>query len=59
LTALSFTVTGAPLAAKRTRILPLIQHADKIWNEGKSYLYSHITGGVENIFPVNINIFRN
>jgi hypothetical protein len=34
-TALRFTTTGAPPAAKRTRILPMIQHADNIWNEGK------------------------
>jgi hypothetical protein len=29
-TALCFTATGAPLAAKRTRILPMTQHADNI-----------------------------
>jgi hypothetical protein len=32
-TALRFTATGAPPAAKRTRILPLTQHADNFWNE--------------------------
>jgi hypothetical protein len=34
-TALRFTVTGAPPAAKRTRILPMTQHTNNIWNEGK------------------------
>jgi hypothetical protein len=34
-TALRFIATGAPLATKRTRILPITQHADNIWNEGK------------------------
>jgi hypothetical protein len=34
-TALRFTVTGATSLAKRTRILPMIQDADKILNEGK------------------------
>jgi hypothetical protein len=34
-TALRFTETGEPTAAERTRILPMIQHADNIWNEGK------------------------
>jgi hypothetical protein len=33
--ALCFTTTGAPPAAKRTRILQITQHADNIWNEGK------------------------
>jgi hypothetical protein len=27
--------TGASLAAKRTGILPVTQHAGNIWNEGK------------------------
>jgi hypothetical protein len=34
-TALRFTDTGALLAADRMRILPMTQHADNIWNEGK------------------------
>jgi hypothetical protein len=34
-TALRFTGTGSPLAAGRMRILPMTQHADNIWNEGK------------------------
>jgi hypothetical protein len=34
-TALWFTVTGTTPAAKRTRILPMTQHADNIWNEGE------------------------
>jgi hypothetical protein len=34
-TAVRFTAIGAPPAAKRTRILPMIQHADNIWNEEK------------------------
>jgi hypothetical protein len=33
-TALLFTAAGAPPAAKGTRILPMTQHADNIWNEG-------------------------
>jgi hypothetical protein len=33
--ALRFIATGAPPAVKGTRILPMIQHADNIWNEGK------------------------
>jgi hypothetical protein len=33
--ALHFTATGALPAAKCTRILPMNQHADNIWNEGK------------------------
>jgi hypothetical protein len=36
--ALRFAATGAPPAAKRTRILPMIQHTDNIWNEGKFLL---------------------
>jgi hypothetical protein len=35
-TALRFTATGALPAAKRMRLLPTTQHADDIWNEGKS-----------------------
>jgi hypothetical protein len=34
-TALRFRGTGVPLAAERMRILPMTQHADNIWNEGK------------------------
>jgi hypothetical protein len=34
-TAVRFTATGAPPAVKRTRILPMTEHADNIWNEGK------------------------
>jgi hypothetical protein len=34
-TALRFTGTGALLAVERMRILPMTQHADNIWNEGK------------------------
>jgi hypothetical protein len=34
-TALLFTASGAPPVVKRTRILPMTQHADNIWNEGK------------------------
>jgi hypothetical protein len=34
-TAPRFTATGAPPAAERTQILPMTQHADNIWNEGK------------------------
>jgi hypothetical protein len=34
-TALPFTAIGASPAAKRTRILPMTQYADNIWNEGK------------------------
>jgi hypothetical protein len=33
--ALRFTGTAALLAAERMRILPMTQHADNIWNEGK------------------------
>jgi hypothetical protein len=33
--ALHFTATGSPPSAKRTRILPMMQHAGNIWNEGK------------------------
>jgi hypothetical protein len=54
-TALRFTATGAPPAAKRTRILPLTPHADNIWNEGKC---SQITGGVENSVPLHVDIPR-
>jgi hypothetical protein len=34
-TAPRFTVTGPPPAAEHTRNLPMTQHADNIWNEGK------------------------
>jgi hypothetical protein len=34
-TVLRFTESCAQSAAKRTRILPMTQHADNIWNEGK------------------------
>jgi hypothetical protein len=34
-TALRFTDTGALLVVERMRILPVTQHADNIWNEGK------------------------
>jgi hypothetical protein len=34
LTAPSFTATGPPPAAERTRILPMTQNADNIWNKG-------------------------
>jgi hypothetical protein len=40
-TALRFTGTGALLAAERMRILPMTQHADKIWNEGKFFTFVH------------------
>jgi hypothetical protein len=58
-TALRFTTTGAPPPAKSTQILPMAKHADNIWNEGKSYFCSQITGGVENAVPLHVNIFRN
>jgi hypothetical protein len=35
ITTLRFTGTEALLAAERMRILPLTQHANNIWNEGK------------------------
>jgi hypothetical protein len=38
-TALRITATGAPPAAKRTRILPMSQHDDNILNEGKFLPY--------------------
>jgi hypothetical protein len=56
-TALRFTATCAPPTAKHMQILPVIQHANNIWNEGKSYLCSQITGGVENADPLHVNIF--
>jgi hypothetical protein len=34
-TALRLTGPGAPLAEERMRILPMTQHADNIWNDGK------------------------
>jgi hypothetical protein len=34
-TALRFKGTGALLAVERMGILPMTQHADNIWNEGK------------------------
>jgi hypothetical protein len=34
-TAPRFTATCPPPAAERMRILPVTQHADNIWNEGK------------------------
>jgi hypothetical protein len=33
--ALRFTATGPPPAVERTGNLPMTQHADNIWNEGK------------------------
>jgi hypothetical protein len=56
--ALRFTATGALLAAKHTRILPITQHANNISKEGSTYLCSQITG-VENAVPLHVNIFRN
>jgi hypothetical protein len=38
-TAPRFTATGPPPAAERTRILPMTQHADNIWNEGKFFVH--------------------
>jgi hypothetical protein len=40
-TALPFTATCAPQAAKRTRILPMTQQADNIWNEGNFFTFVH------------------
>jgi hypothetical protein len=57
--ALCITAAGAPPAAERTQILPMTQHADNIWNEGKPYLCLHIMGGIENAAPLHVNIFRN
>jgi hypothetical protein len=56
--ALRFTVTGAPPSTKHVQILPMAQHADYIWNEGKFYLCSQITGDVENAVPLHIDIPR-
>jgi hypothetical protein len=53
--ALHFTTAGAPLLAKRTRILLLTQHADNIWNEGK---FLPLFTGVENAVPLQVNIFH-
>jgi hypothetical protein len=52
-----FTMTGAPPATKRTRILQVTQHVDNIWNEGSSYLCSQITD-VENAAPLHVDIPR-
>jgi hypothetical protein len=57
--ALHFTAIGEPPAMKRTRILPTTQHANSIWNDGKSYLCSQTTRGVENAVPLHVNIFHN
>jgi hypothetical protein len=57
-TALRFTATGESPAAKRPRILSMTQHADNIWMKGSSYLYSQITGGVENAVPLHVDIPR-
>jgi hypothetical protein len=50
-TALLFTATGAPPPAKRTRILPLTQHSDNIWNEE---ILPFLTDGVENAVPLHV-----
>jgi hypothetical protein len=57
-TAPRFTATSPTPAAERTRILPMTQHADNIWKEGKFLLCSQITGGVENVVPLHADIPR-
>jgi hypothetical protein len=60
-TALRFTAADGPLAARRTRILPMNQHD---WRpitfgmKGRSYLYAQITGDVENVAPLYVDIPR-
>jgi hypothetical protein len=47
-TALRFTAAGAPLAARRIRILPWISMPDGRWSSEWSIYSSQITGGFEN-----------
>jgi hypothetical protein len=57
--ALQFTAAGVPLVARCKRVLLMNQHA---WwlimfrTKGSSYLYSQITGGVENAAPLHVDI---
>jgi hypothetical protein len=56
-----FTAAGAPLAARRIRILPMNQHAWQSITFGmkvSSYLCSQVTGGVENAVPLHADIPR-
>jgi hypothetical protein len=58
-TALRFTATDALPVAKRLRILPMKQHADNIWNEGKFLPLFTDNRRFENAVPLHVNIFRN
>jgi hypothetical protein len=60
-TALPFTTIGAPLAARRIRILTMNQHAERpitFWMRGSSHFCSQNTGAVENAVPLHIDIPR-
>jgi hypothetical protein len=57
--ALRFTTTGAPLAARRIRILPMNQHAYRpitFGMKGSSYIGSQITRGVDNADALHVDI---
>jgi hypothetical protein len=58
---LRFTAAGAPLAARRIRILPMNPHDRQpvtFGMKGNSYPCSRVTGGVENAVPLHTDIPR-
>jgi hypothetical protein len=59
--ALHFTAAGTPLAVRQVRILLMNQHARWLVTfgiKGNSYFCSQIIGGVENAFPLCVDIPR-